>query len=84
MFTITSSKSQTKKLDEIIEILSDSSLLEAMEFPNGTTIARYVTIRGAHACTVEYGDNLKLWLSDSFDEIADKYDFLTHSNLYTK
>nr|WP_297994978.1 hypothetical protein [uncultured Actinomyces sp.] len=81
MFTITSSKSQTKKLDEIIEILSDSSLLE---FPNGTTIARYVTIRGAHACTVEYGDNLKLWLSDSFDEIADKYDFLTHSNLYTK
>lgn len=84
MFTIAASQDRLQQLAEALEILASSSLLEAREFPSGVTIARFVTEHGAYACTVERGDNLKLWLSDSYEKIADKYDFLAHSNLYTE
>ena len=84
MFTIIASQDRPQQLAEIREILAPALLLEAREFPNGAVIARFVTEHGAHACTVERGTNLKLWLDDSYSAIVDKYDFLISSNLYTE
>lgn len=84
MFTIIASQDRPQQLKEIEEILSPALLVEARGFTNGVVIARFITEHGAHACTVDRGDNRKLWLSDSYPDIVDKYDFLTHSNLYAE
>ena len=84
MFTIIASNDRPAQKEEAREILAKSTLLEERKFSNGATIARFVTEHGAYACTVERGDNLKLWLSDDYSAIIDKYDFLTSANLYTE
>lgn len=84
MFTITASQDRPVQMTEANEILARASLLEAREFPSGVVIARFITEHGAYACTVERGGNLKLWLSDFYEKIADKYDFLTQSTLCTE
>ena len=84
MFTIIASQDRPAQYAEASAILNGAELLEAREFPSGAVIARFITEHGAYACTVERGNNLKLWLSDDYSAIADKYNFLTHSNLYTE
>lgn len=84
MFTIIASQDRPAQCAEALEILAKATLLEAREFPSGAVIARFATEHGAYACTVEGLGNLKLWLSDSYSAIVEKYDFLTQSNLYTE
>ena len=84
MFTVIASNDRPAQREEARQILANATLLEAREFQSGAVIARFITEHGDHACTVERGDNLKLWLSDSYQDIVDKYDFLTQSNLYTE
>lgn len=84
MFTVIASNDRPAQREEARQILANATLLEAREFQSGAVIARFITEHSDHACTVERGDNLKLWLSDSYQDIVDKYDFLTQSNLYTE
>nr|DAR60763.1 MAG TPA: hypothetical protein [Caudoviricetes sp.] len=84
MSIVIASKDRPKQLAEIAEILTGSELMEAREFSNGVTVARYITASGAHACTVGRNDNLKLWMNDHYSPIADKYDFFVNANLYAE
>nr|DAO91487.1 MAG TPA: hypothetical protein [Caudoviricetes sp.] len=84
MHTITASQDRPEQQEEARDILSAALLLEAREFPSGVVIARFATEHGGYACTVERGHNLKLWMSDRYEDIISKYDFLTHSNLYSE